>query len=85
VVKKLSETFIPLKHFRTKAGFTQVELSKASGVSQQAISKVEMGKSKPNYYSAVKMAEVLKCTPEELMGIKKKSKLDALKAKLASK
>jgi transcriptional regulator with XRE-family HTH domain len=91
-VNFLDQLFIPLKQLRKREGLTQIQLAEASGISQQAISKVEVGKSQPNYHSAVAMAKVLDCTPEEIMGyttIKPKKvankTLDALKAKLKGK
>lgn len=44
---------------RVERGITRLELSKASGVSEQLISRVERAKQFPSYYAARRIARVL--------------------------
>ncbi|MFH0971053.1 MAG: CBS domain-containing protein [Candidatus Micrarchaeota archaeon] len=46
---------------RRSLGVTQKQLSKASGVSQSAIAKIESGKLDPSYSNAVKLFDALEC------------------------
>jgi len=51
------------------AGMNQNELSIASGVSRASISQYVNGKNSPSSINAVKMAQVLRVSPEWLMGL----------------
>lgn len=50
---------IDFREKREKAGFTQEYLAEKLGVSRQAISKIELGLSKPNVQNAKKLGELL--------------------------
>lgn len=52
---------------RKALGMTQVELAKAAGVDQGAISNYENGGYKPKYAVAKRLAEVFGCTVGEIM------------------
>mgnify|MGYP001188978779 CR=1 FL=1 len=56
-----------LKRLRWAAGMTQVALAKASGVSQQMISDVESGVSQPSPATLKAIADVLGCSPLDLL------------------
>lgn len=47
------------RELREKAGFTQEQLAERMGVSKQAISKIELGRSKPTVENAKKLGEIL--------------------------
>lgn len=53
---------------RKKLRFTQTELSKRSGISQQAISKIENGASDPSTETLALIAAALGCSAAELLG-----------------
>lgn len=55
-----------VKHARETAGITQVQLAEATGISQQAISAIELGKSEPGVLTALKIARYLKVDPRVL-------------------
>lgn len=56
-----------LVYYRKLAGYTQDELSKLTGVSQSAISSIEIGRNDPSSYNAAKLAGVLKIPVSELL------------------
>ena len=56
-----------IKRLREKKHFSQTELGKEVGVSQQAILGFEKGKIKPDVYTAVALAKKLDTTVEELV------------------
>lgn len=55
-----------LRQMRKRTAFTQVELAKAVGVTQEAISLWELGKREMPVRHAKKIAEVLGCDWKEL-------------------
>ena len=55
-----------LQHFRLKRGLTMKQLAELSGVSIQSISSIERGGMIPTVRIALKLAQVLGCTIEEL-------------------
>lgn len=56
---------------RTARNMSQEGLADASGVSRGAISKIEQCSSKPSLESAVKIANALGCTVNDLLRIPK--------------
>lgn len=56
-----------IKEARQKAGLTQAELSRRSGVAQGKISEYESGNSLPRIDSAMRIAKVLNKKIEELI------------------
>jgi len=57
-----------LRQLRKKKGWTQAQLSRFSGVSQQAISHIESGRNAPTGNTLKILAPVLGCTVDELLG-----------------
>ena len=57
-----------IKKIREQKTISQVELSKKVGVSQGAISQWETGQSLPRAELLPKIAEILGCTVDELLG-----------------
>ena len=58
-----------LAKLRAKAGITQQELARRSGVKQGIISQIEQGVTKyPRLDTAAKLARALNCTVDELIG-----------------
>ena len=55
-----------LKALREQKGFTQEEFAKAVGISREVIAKYETGWRVPKFEQALKIAEVLGITCEEL-------------------
>ena len=60
-----------IKDKRDAAKLTQVELSKLLGISQSAIAMWETGQSFPRTELLPKLAEILNCSVDELLGIEK--------------
>lgn len=58
-----------IKSQRIKAGFTQIDLAKAVGVTQGAVAQWEAHITSPNIRLLPKLAEILNCTTDELLGI----------------
>lgn len=56
-----------LKEYRERKGFTQNELGVLVGVTQGAIAQFENGSSLPNIKTAVRIAEALGVTCEQLV------------------
>lgn len=64
---------ILLRRMREKRRMTQAELSALSGVSQQAISKIESGeRPNPGACTLYKLACALRCTVDDLIEIDEK-------------
>ena len=53
--------------YRKKAGLTQVELGEMLGVSAQTVWRWENGSRQPDIETAVRIANILKCTLDELI------------------
>lgn len=60
-----------LRHFREMKGLSQSELSKLSGIDQGKISKVENSRGGFRVETWIKLAEILNCDLQELLGVKK--------------
>lgn len=56
-----------LKHCRERVGYTQAELAKLVGVAQPTYAKYETGAKAPTIFIALKIAEKLGTTCEELV------------------
>ena len=52
---------------RKRAGISQVDLAKALGVTQSAVSQWEMGVTSPRQAMLLRLADVLGCTVDELL------------------
>ena len=69
IIVKISEN---VRIFRTKSGFSQQELAKRIGVSQQMIFAIEKGYSVPSVAVLVAMSDTLHTTPNDILGYVKK-------------
>ena len=68
MIDKSTNVFgINLKRMMKSKNITQVELSKAIGITQPLLSIYITGKSKPNIYKAYAMAEYIGCSIDDLM------------------
>lgn len=56
-----------IRSFREKFGYTQAELGRYAGVSQQAVDRMEKGIMVPNAFTAIEIARKFNTTVEELM------------------
>ena len=56
-----------IRNLRKKYGYSQAELGKCAGVSQQAVNRMERGIMIPNAFTAIEIARKLNTTVEELM------------------
>ncbi|MCL6558097.1 MAG: helix-turn-helix transcriptional regulator [Firmicutes bacterium] len=56
-----------LREIREKAGLTQSDLAKASGVSQSHISEMEAGNTVPTVFVAKRLARALGVSVDELI------------------
>ncbi len=61
-----------LKEYRTREKLTTAELGKMLGVSPSAVTNWETGFRKPDIETLVKIAQVLGCTPNDLLGFETK-------------
>lgn len=59
-----------IKELREQHGWTQFELGSASGIQPSAISRWEQGKTRPSIDSAMKIADALGITLDDLVGRK---------------
>jgi putative transcriptional regulator len=48
-----------LKQYRNKAGLTQKELAKLTGIAESTIAMIESGKRKPSWHSMNRISKVL--------------------------
>ena len=64
------ECIVKLKEFREHLGLNQRELAKLMNMSQVNYHFLETGKTQPNAKQILKFCEILKCTPNDLFGIK---------------
>ena len=62
---------IDLKRIREKRGLTQKELAERVGATQQAVSQWESGANAFSVDMLIKLAGVLDCSADEILGIKK--------------
>ena len=58
-----------LTELREKFGLSQIDLAREIGVNRQLISNWEAGKSYPNVFNAIKLANIFKCSVAYLMGM----------------
>ena len=58
-----------IRFYREKAGMYQSDLGRILGVSAQAVSKWEVGKSEPDQSSILKMCQIFECSTNELFGV----------------
>ena len=56
-----------LKECRERKGYSQKELAELVGVTQGAIAQFELGSTLPNIKTAVRLAEILGVTCEQLV------------------
>lgn len=56
-----------IRNLREKYGYSQAELGRYAGVSQQAVDRMERGIIVPNAFTAIEIARKLNTTVEELM------------------
>lgn len=56
-----------IRSLREKYGYSQAELGRLVGVSQQAIDHMEKGRKKPDVFTAIDIAKKFETTVEELM------------------
>ena len=56
-----------IKYLRTEKNLTQMELSKETGLSQNAIAQWENGKRTPNIYAIIKLAKFFEVTTDYLL------------------
>lgn len=56
-----------IKRIRAEKGLTQVDLSRASGVTQATISRIESGEAWPDYDTIVSLCAALKCEHTEII------------------
>ncbi len=61
-----------LKEIREKKGITQTELAKQINRKPNFISEIESGKKSMSIDTLLKVIDVLDCSADELLGIKKK-------------
>lgn len=66
---KISEN---VKTFRIKSGFSQQELAKRVGVTQQMIFAIENGYKVPSIAVLIAMSDTLHTTPNDILGYVKK-------------
>jgi transcriptional regulator with XRE-family HTH domain len=59
-----------LSQLRKRRGITQMEMSKLLGVSQPIVSKYESGELRLHAELVVRLAEILRVSADELLGIK---------------
>jgi putative molybdopterin biosynthesis protein len=59
---------VPLRSRRIKLGLTQVQLASAARVSRQLVAAVEAGVNTPSVDAALRLAQALDCSAQELFG-----------------
>lgn len=60
-----------IKRLREAAGLRQYELAERMGVKQASVSAWESGQAMPSAANLLKLADVLDCTVDELLGRKR--------------
>lgn len=63
-----------LKEFRVKAGLTQQSLADKAGMAREIVTRIETGRVTPELPTLIKLADVLGCTIDELVGRDKEVK-----------
>ena len=69
-----------LKHYREKAKLSQKDIAAMLPMSQQGYAKYETGKSSPNPETLAKIAQILNCNIEDLIGTTKRNNFTNNKA-----
>lgn len=57
-----------LKDIREQRGYSQNDLAKATGMPPSQISHFETGTRKPSFYNLIRLADVLECSLDALVG-----------------
>lgn len=70
-----------IKHYRTKAGISQADLSKAIGASRAQLANIESGQSGTTSEKIVVICETLECTPNDLFPASTKIKTKTIVVK----
>ncbi len=65
-----------LIQIRTERGMTQSQLAKLLGVSPSAVGMYEQGRREPDGETLARMAGVLQCSTDELLGVKAPHEVD---------
>lgn len=60
-----------IKKLREAAGLRQYELAERMGVKQASVSAWESGQAMPSAANLLKLADILDCTVDEILGRKK--------------
>lgn len=68
---------VNLKKAREKKGYTQAEFAKMLNVSRVTVARYESGDRWPDQTTLKKMAELLECSTDTLLGIEKEEKVSA--------
>lgn len=55
-----------IKELRTKKSITQAELAERLGFSRSYMNRIEKGEKKPNIPLALRIAEILECTLDDI-------------------
>lgn len=61
---------VKLKEIRLKKGMTQTDFANLLNISRVNYHHFESGRSQPNAKQILKFCEILRCTPNDLFGIK---------------
>lgn len=67
-----------VRELRWRAGFSQSELAKRAGISRQGVIAIEAGQRVPSTAVALRLAEVLSCSVEQLFSLGSRTGLTAL-------
>ena len=65
-----------LKQFRAERGLTQAQLAKLLGVSASTVGMYEQGRREPDGKLLARMASVLRCSTDELLGVEPPSEVN---------
>ena len=65
-----------IESLRKKHGFSQIELARKVGVTQQAISAYEKGIRQPPIDVLIKLSEIFNCTIDELVKGEKENEIN---------
>lgn len=58
-----------LKQLRSERGLTQAQLARKLGVSASAVGMYEQGRREPDASTLARLADVLRCSTDELLGV----------------
>ncbi len=59
-----------IREYRMRRDLSQEEVAKVLGVNRTAVAKWETGANKPRLEKIVELAKLLRCTVDDLLGIK---------------